>query len=384
MRRMLSVLLVLMMLPSFALANEYPSQVFLDEVKTYFDSCFRGRKIIGGAVVIAKEGEVLYRYAYGHLNANRVTEITTDTHFRVASVTKMVSAVGLMRLLEERNISLETPVKDIVGFHVVNPSFPDQPITIRQVLSHTSSCLSVNRYQPNWENLKPGSSYFSDKAAPGTRYEYSNLNGGLIGSMIEALSGQSVNTYMQENVFGPLGVDAAYHPGLLKNQEHIAPRLNKDGTVARTVKNSLNSLDEYNDTCSPRENTGMTVGGLYITANGLNRIITMLTRGGAIDGVRILSEESVHMMMADQQDIEGTSVHCDSEYGLCMYRVEDDEEGVWYGHQGRLEGLTANAFFQPNTGLSVVVIANGHNSKNENGVVSIARRVMTKAQDFLK
>ncbi len=360
-----------------------PTPTFEETVAAYANERFKARKIVGGAVIIARDGEIVFSFEYGSKLKHRYEPITADTCYRIASVTKLVSVIGLMQLLEEKDISLETPVKDIVGFHVVNPSFPEEPVTIRQVLSHTSGLVQVQQYHPNWEKIRPGNLYWSTTVRPGARYEYSNLNGGLIGAMIEALSGQSVNTYMQEHVFGPLGVTAAYHPALLPEGADIAPRLNKKGNNAQTVEKALATFDEYNDTCDPRQNTDKTSGGLYINASGMIRIASMLQRGGELDGVRILPEETVQLMMQDQQTVPGSSVRCDSVYGLAMARVENMPGGTWYGHQGKMEGLASNLYFQPDTGLSIAVISNGYESHNIDGVASIARVMMEKAQEFL-
>ncbi len=385
MKRLAALVLALVMVFSCSMAGAASySQEFLDEVKAYFDDCFKARRIVGGAVVIAKDGEVLYEYAYGHLNNRRITPFTVNTHVRIASVSKMVGAVGLLHLLEEKNISLETPVKDIVGFNVTNPAFRSKPITIRQVLSHTSGILQGNDLRPDWDILSRDNKIFSKYTQPGTKYVYANLNGGLIGSMIEALTGQGVDAYMRENIFEPLGIDAAFHPGMLKDQSDIAPRLNTDGSVAVSVSETMKTLKTFQDVSNPRKNTGRTVGALYMNAHGLSRIVSMLQQGGELDGVRILSEDMARLMLMDQQTIEGSSVYCDSEYGLCVSRIEGMEGGTWYGHQGRYEGLTANAHFQPDTGLSVAIIANGHYGSSEDGLKIIARRVMEKTQDFLK
>ncbi len=360
-----------------------PTPTFEELLADYAKARFKGRNIVGGAVVIARDGEILFSYGYGSKVKHRSEPITPDTCYRIASVTKLVSAVGLMQLLEQKSISLETPVKDIVGFHVVNPAFPDEPITIRQVLSHTSGMQQIHQYHPNWEKLQPGTNYWSARHRPGSHYDYSNLNGGLIGAMIEALSGQSVNAYMQEHVFGPLGITAAYHPALLPEGTDIAPRLTKKGSNAQTVEKALSTFGEYNDTCDPRANTDKTSGGLYINAAGMIRIACMLENGGELDGVRILNEETVQLMMQDQQSIPGSSVHCDSEYGLCMARVENMPGGTWYGHQGRMDGLSSNLYFQPDTGLCIAVIANGYEGHSKDGVVTIARVMMEKAQEFL-
>ena len=88
-------------------------------------------------------------------------------------------------------------------------------------------------------------------------------------------------------------------------------------------------------------------------------------------------------MMAEQHLIAGSSVKAESPYGLCLNRVEGLPGGTWYGHQGRWQGLSSNAYFQPDTGLCVVVFANGYSAKTVDGVVSIALAFMEKAQEFL-
>ncbi len=376
MRKIVACLLVLMMITAgFAAQAEDMARFTRDK--------FAGRKVVGGAVVIALNGEVVYAESYGFKDSRQSQPVTLNTCFRAASVTKLVSAIGLLQLMEKKGLSLDTKVTDIVGFRVENPSFPDVPVTVRQVLSHTTSIPSTNYYFPSWDTMGVGTPYFSQTYAPGEKYEYSNLNGGLIGAMIEALSGQSLNTYMQENVFAPLGVNAAYQAALLPDTTDIADRLNKDGTLHRTVSRALKDIESYNDTCDPRRNTDKSVGSLYISINGLIRIIAMLEGGGELDGVRILSEETVHTMMLDQDTIPGSTVHCKGRYGLCLDRVKNMPGGTWYGHQGRLNGLSANIYFQPDTGLSIAVIANGYTAYTQDEVVSIARAFMEKAQEFL-
>ena len=355
-----------------------------EDMDAYTVARFRERRIVGGAVIIAKDGEILYAYDYGWKNAAKTQLVTLDTCFHAASVTKMVSAIGLMQLIEKENIPLDTPVADVVGFPVANPAFPDETVTIRQVLSHTSGLCPTDDLTPNWEKLRVKDGVFSATNAPGTVYEYSNLNGGLIGAMIEALSGQSVNTYMRENVFEPLGINAAYHPALLPDQSDIAPKLKKNGSTFRTAKNELATFRDYNDTCDPRRNTDNTSGHLYTSVNGLIRVAMMLENGGELDGVRILRPETIQLMMSDQRMIPGSSVAAESRYGLCLARVDDLPGGAWYGHQGRWQGLTSNAYFQPDTGLSIVIIASGYSAQTVDEVVTIARDFMEKAQELIE
>ena len=345
---------------------------------------FRERNIVGGAVIIARDGEILYSYDYGYKKATRRDEVTLDTCFHAASVTQMVSAIGLLQLLEDHNIPIDAPVKDVTGIPVVNPAFPDQPITIRQVLSHTSSFVQNHYLTPDWAALKANNSYFSAENAPGTAYAYANMNGGLIGAMIEAISGKSVNTYMQEHIFAPLKINAAYHAALLPDPTDVSAKLKKNGKNYRTAEDEFKTFEDYDDSCLPAEHTDITSGSLYISVNGLIRIAMLLENGGELDGMRILTEDTVQLMMTPQHLIEGSSVTGESPYGLCVTTVEGMPGGTWYGHQGMWQGLTSNAYFQPDTGLCVAVIANGYNANKKDGVATIARAFMEKAQELIQ
>lgn len=377
MRRMIAFCLMLLLIPGWGRCED------VSAMDDWAVARFRERQIVGGAVLIARNGEILYGYDYGYKRATRREEVSLDTCFHAASVTKMVSAVGLLQLLEDYDVPIDTPVKDVVDIPVVNPAFPEEAITIRQVLSHTSSFVQNQYLTPDWSKLGPDNSYYSAVNRPGTAYEYANMNGGLIGAMIEAISGKSVNTYMQEHIFIPLKINAAYHAGLLPDQVDIAAKLRKDGSTYRTVEKELATLSEYDDTCLPSAHTDITSGSLYISARGLMRILQLLQNGGELDGVRILTDDTVKLMMTPQHTVEGSSVTGESPYGLCLIRVEGMTGGTWYGHQGMWQGLTSNAYFQPDTGLCVVVLANGYNANRVDGVTTIARAFMEKAQEFL-
>lgn len=377
MRRVLCMLLALVCFAGTVSAQD--TAAALDD---WAAARFRERGIVGGAVIIMKDGQILYSYDYGYKKASRREEVTLDTCFHVASVTKMISAVGLLQLLEDYDISLDTPVKEIVDIPVVNPAFPDVPITIRQVLSHTSSFVQNHYLTPDWSKIGLNNGYFSAQDAPGTAYAYANMNGGLIGAMIEAISGKSVNDYMQRYVFIPLKINAAYHAALLPDPTDVADKLQKNGKTFRTAEKEFETFRDYDDSCFPALHTNITSGSLYISVNGLIRIVQLLQNGGELEGRRLLTEDTVQLMMTPQNLVPGSSVTGESPYGLCLTTVEDLPGGTWYGHQGMWQGLTSNAYFQPETGLCIAVIANGYNANRVDGVATIARAFMEKAQEL--
>ncbi len=327
---------------------------------SYFDRVFSAKEAQGAAVVAARGGTVLYEYYYGRRSAANGEPVTRDTLFRVASVTKMVSAVGVMQLVEDGRIGLDEPLGDYYGHRVENPKKPGSPITLRQVLSHTSSLAKEAGTRPNWSDLNKSRRYFT-KYAPGTRYEYSNLNGGLLGSVIELVSGMSVDAYMKKNVFGPLGIDAGYSAGLIEKPVNLSALFNEDGTLYLSAEDLIGQAAGYDDTCDPLNHCERTVGSLLISAEGLARLASALCEGGKAGGPRLLEEETALAMRQDQQGAFMSTVLCQSGYGLGLERFgELTGPGYeWYGHQGRWEGLVANVLFQPDRRLALVLICNG-------------------------
>ena len=84
---------------------------------------FKVQKTVGGTVLVAKDGEIVYQLNYGYQNARKQLRVTDGTHFRIASVTKMVSAIRVMQLVEEGKLSLDAPLGDTLGYTVYNPYY---------------------------------------------------------------------------------------------------------------------------------------------------------------------------------------------------------------------------------------------------------------------
>ncbi len=343
---------------------------------------FKNARVRCGTLIVSKYGAPLVQCCYGVRNKAK-DPVTLNTQFRIASVTKLVTAIGLMRLWEVGLFELDTPLSDYLPMRIANPAYPEAEVTARQLLSHTSSIKQGMRYHPSWENLALNNNYFERSVAPGSKYLYANLNGGLAGALVEALSGQSVNSCMKAILFDPLKIDAAYNPGLLADTSDISDIMYEDGTVLSTAKRELETLKDYDDTCNPREHTDLTIGKLYINAQGLHRLAAMMVNGGIIGERRFLYEDTVRLMQADQQNIPGSSVHAAGDYGLFVARVSPTGKYTWYGHQGRFNGITADIFWQPLTGLTFVMIVNGYDGAlSTEGLAPIARRMMTLAEGW--
>ncbi|HPJ01882.1 MAG TPA: serine hydrolase domain-containing protein [Candidatus Limiplasma sp.] len=375
MRRMLTLVLcaLLVLLPLYA------SGLTEDELNRQVDESFRKSYTKGGALVLLSGGQIVYERYYGYQDDAHQIPVTQSTYFRIASVTKMVTGIGLMRLNEQGLVSLDADISDYFGFAIANTKYPDTPITLRQIMSHTSSIRgelpgSTRTVSDTLARDARKHAYYTD-AKPGTEYTYSNFGAGITGAVIEAVTGQSVNQFMRETVFAPLAIDASYSPGLLSSPDDVAALYNADGSLYRSARSVL--ADTYEDFPNPDTHYRTTIGSLWIRASDLAKLTIALCGDGTVDGVRVLSQESLAQMRANQADL-GLSVTGESKYGLFLNREESLVDGhTFYGHQGMVAGVLCNVYFEPETGFGVVMLTNGCKNIQDHYVGVLARRLVT-------
>ena len=333
-----------------------------DPVDTLLEKIAADSGAVCGTLVLSKDGQVFLTWSFGGVNEK--------TCFRIASVTKWVTAIGLMTLYDQGKLDLDKDISEYLPFKVRNPAYPDTPITARMLLSHTSSLSpDATSYRPDWESIsKSYDPVFDENVKPGTKYAYADYNGALFGCLIEAITGESVQNYMNRTVFKPLGLTAAYSPKYLPEGTPTKDLLKTNGAVGLSVADDLNY--NYNNTADPRGNNGYTVGGLYINTESMTKLAQMMLSGGELNGVRILERPTVSLMEADQPGL------AESKYGLSTVRHTQFARGTWYGHQGRYLGLTSNVYYQIETGITLALVMNGYDYKLEDNIAMPAVTLM--------
>ena len=347
-RRICALAAALMILSgcAFAAGGGEPAAV-PDELAELLNGIRRDSGAVCGTLVLSRNGRVFLTWSFGGVDET--------TCFRIASVTKWVTAIGLMTLVDDGRLDLDRDVSDYLPFTVRNPAWPDTPVTARMLLSHTSSLSpDADEYHPKWSRIgKRGyDPLFDESVEPGTRYAYADYNGALFGCLIEAITGESVQDYLNRRVFAPLGVTAAYTPKLLPAGTKTRDLLDPRGKPAITVQRDRNR--KFNRRADPEGNNGYTVGKLFINTESLTKLAQMMLAGGELNGVRILRPETVALMEADQPGL------APSPYGLSTVRHSQFPRGTWYGHQGRYSGLTSNVYYQRETGITLALVMNGY------------------------
>lgn len=372
-KRMLCLLLAVLLLAGSAAAEALAVHEQLDEAVARLFERYEAR---GGVLVVGKNGEIVYQYAYGYMRRKPYEAVTMETQFRIASVSKMVTAIGVMQLVEQGRLDLDADISTYFGGTLRNPWYKDTAITLRMVMSHTSSLNPLGDYEDGVEPItemldisnKRNRNYYHYK--PGTSYCYSNFNGGLLGSLVEAGSGQHVTTYMQQHVFGPLGAEGAYSVAALSDPTRAANTYNANGTV-RDHAAALAKLS-FVDECDPQHHYDMTTGSLWISGPDLCRVGMMLCNRGSLNGVRVLNRETVLKMESDQTGRGG--ITCTSPYGLNINRMDNLIDGeMIYGHQGISGAVLANLYYDPVQQLTFVLISNGCDNTLNDRIANFSR-----------
>ncbi len=384
-----TVLFLAGMLPAELSLAEDAEESETAELDEMFGKIFKNYKVTGGELVVALDGEIVYQrnygYAYTLYDKERVDD---ETYFKIASVTKMVTGIHVMQLVEQGKLDLDTDISEYLGYPVVNFYYPKVPITLRTLMSHTSSLSTKGGYSKESNTLgqliakssKKKSNF--KKRAPGSAYEYSNFGAGIMGSLIECVTGKNVNDSIRETLFEPLGIDASYAPTMLEKPEKISSIHNSKGQPKLSRSKMLKNV--WDDSVNPEKHYRITVGDLWIRGRDLCRLGMLLCNGGELDGVRILSEETVAEMMSSQMG-KGV-VTCDSPYGLCINRVDNLMEGkMVYGHQGMTEYVICNVYWDPETDFVFALVTNGADTRMNDHIGRISRKMYEAAwETFVK
>lgn len=351
------------------------------DVQAKLAEVFKRYKTIGAVVCVVENGQVTHTFTYGTLDQEG-TPIEENTLFRVGSISKMVTAMGVMRLVEQGKLLLDGDLSDVLGFAVRNAQYPNTPITLRQLMSHTTGLRDSSYYTMAIEGtVMPLDSLFAGNDNPslfiknveaGTASNYSNFGGGLLGSLIERVTGETVDAYMAETIFAPLGITAAYQSALLPAKATVS---NIYTVPSRAAATHVRDGQPAKTVAKPQTDYLLTAGKLTISAPDLAKLVIALCDGGVAGDTRVLSENSVAQMLT-AQNFEG-SVVCESNRGLCMNILKDTgvEGRTLYGHGGKANGMLCAAYFDPTDRTGVVMLTNGCNNRpmhNDVGMLSLA------------
>ncbi len=300
-----------------------------------------------GAVLVAKEGETLFKKAWGVANKSTGAPNRVDTRFNLASCGKMFTAVAVLQLVQAGKLDLD----DKVGKHLPEHGNEDvrKKVTIRQLLSHTSGMgdIFTDEFEERRESIRTVADWVSLfestplRFEPGTRWSYSNAGFCLLGAIVEAVSGEDYYLYLDRHILGPAGMTNTGAFETDKPVENLAIGYTRMGAA---------TPEEVRDR---RENTGLhsvkgsPAGGSYSTVEDLAAFAHALLNDTLLD------EEHVQLAMTRHfPDVRNADP-----YGL-GFGVEDVDGHRIVGHGGGFPGISAAFDMFIDDGYVVVVLCN--------------------------
>lgn len=394
------------------------------------------------AVVAIQGGEINFEgyWGYRRMDADDPLAglpVTADTRFRVASLSKVATALGAMLLVEQGKLQLDRDISAYLGYRLRNPNYPDRPITARMLLSHTSSLRDGSLYilpppytlrdffDPAGADYSGGAHFASAQGSadhgPGGYFTYANLNYGVLATIIEAVSGERFDQYMQRHLFAPLDIKGGYtldsltFPDLAQvatlytkqNPQGVwdadgpwyaqyddvsgapppapiaAPRLAPAAPSAQT--SSAHPLRDY------RIGENATIfapyAGLRISARDLAKLVLLFLDEGRYNGQQIVAPATLDRMLREQwhfdpeHDNGSTQGGFYNAWGLGLQhssavrgtltaqagQAGESEKGdcltpdcaAFWGHRGEAYGFLGNLWFDPQRRIGFVYLIGG-------------------------
>ena len=323
-------------------------------------------RIVGLGAAIVVDRKLVWTRGYGFADKEHAVPFTPKTIMNIGSISKTITGAALMRAVQDGKLSLDKNVNSYLPFKVVNPSFPDEPITLRQLATHTSSVTDrgsvyAGAYHFGRDSPEPLGEFLHDYFAsggknyskenfldsrPGTHREYSNIAAGLAGYIVELAVGERLNLYTRRTIFAPLKMA---NTGWFLSETDLTKHSHLYIAQGLAVPIELYGLTTYPD------------GGLRTSVEDLSRFFIALLDDGAYEGAPILDKNSVDEMLrfqysaANKPDNVRLSGEGSVNSGI-FWATKDSLTRI--GHNGADPGLVTMMLSDANKQIGVILFVN--------------------------
>jgi len=313
--------------------------------------------IPSAAVALVSGDRVVWNWADGDSNIWAKARADSKTVYLIGSIFKTMSALALVQLMEESHVNLDDPINDYLDLEIRDDS-PNDPITFRHLLTHTSGISGDLGAVPVWSDSSPMplSEYVRSalevKHPPLKKVEYSDAGFALVGYLIERLSDVEFRQYIRQNIFEPLEMSSLVFEPTPEIEERMAIPYVVDPVSGRQAPTERVKLAAYP--------AGVVYGSVYDLANWL--IFNL--NNGVFLGRRLISEAAIGEMFTRQYaqfkgGIEGMWGNESAGFGLAWWLQERDGES-YFAHSGSLTGYTAFLLGNRDRRLGFTILTNGN------------------------
>jgi CubicO group peptidase (beta-lactamase class C family) len=329
-----------------------PLEELIAHLEQRIPALMNSYNIPGVAIALVEVGETAWVKVYGYADLEEGREMTGDTYCRVQSISKSVTAWGVMKLVEQGKVDLDSPYRQYVTDWIFPDSvYPVEEITVRQLLSLSAGMPLgnvVQRYSPTEETPSIRKVLSEEAIAfqePGTSFHYSNVSINLLELLIEEVSGRDFADYMQEEILDPLGM---HHSSFTWNKDFEPPV--PDGY---DLKNNPVPVYVY---------AGKASGGLFASAEDIASFVSSGMAGPYQKNHGVLKPETIEILYQPQVEMAGFYALAFDYYGLghLIEILPDGTTAVSHGGQGA--GIMTHFHSVPEDGRGIVILTNSQRS----------------------
>lgn len=363
-----------------AAAVESASRARHEEIQAQVDAVAAKYGAVGLQVAVIEDGRVTDAYAYGWATKGS-DRMTPDHKTRIASITKVGVGLAAMALYEDGVIGLDESIGTYWGVGARNPYYPDDPVSVRALLTHTSSLPSLGDDAPRSRDAVQSrlqSGGFS-RTRPGSVYSwnYNNYAYGVLGQTLEIASGRFLDEVMEERFWDIMEIDGAFESGNVKNKDLLCT-VYQYGGVGRSLSAMRSNTRRY----SPPGATGAYFsGGMTMSAVDLGKMTALLANDGCYEGLQLLKASTVALMeeRCEPQLPDGT-------WQALALRSQDDLYGRdrLYYHTGSAYGVFNCMSYDPTARDGVVVLTSGASgAKDGRGIYAVCGEISRYIYDVI-
>lgn len=339
----------------------------------YYEHLLVKHRVLGASLLL-QQGEETAQVHTTVYSPRHVAQ--ENTLYRVASITKMATALVTLICVDEELFTLDSPIRPLL------PEMDDSDAlegrTIRQLLCHTSGLRDIVGVDKALQTgagleyaLREGKHVFSP---PGQTMEYCNFGFGLLGCILENVTGICISELFRVKLFEPLGMRATLDAstldeGLIMPISRVLPyHKGNDITITKLGRIPLEQPD-------PMRHFGHTAGAMYTDAASLSRLLDLIGGMGMIDGKRLISEA----MMNEMTRVQSSTPSRTYGLGLVLLNRPEISPHRLLGHQGFAYGCVDGAFIEEGTGRKVIFLNGGASEAREGKLGLVNKDVLTWA-----
>ena len=362
MKKILIILVLLLCTNVITAQNDNSYESGIDEIAAQ-------NSVLGLSLAFFKDGEIIGTHNYGYTDNTKTVNTDDDTVYRIASTSKMISNMLIMKLVEEGKINLSDSVYLSTGLEY------NEDVKLWHILTHTSGYGDSELFNNNFDKIYDINEMIkisSRNIKPGTSYEYSNFVAGTMSAVVERLTGMRFYEYASEVLFDEYNLNASYLVEDLKEGTAVAKMyMGEEYDPETWIFNK-----EFYDQFPQGDQYRLSYGSLYISASDLAKLGIILC-DGEYDGKQFFKESTLELIRYPRFETAYYTMALNTD----IFKGNMVKDRTIYGHNGHAYNAITSLIYDPEDHTGVAIITNYSTADKTAGIYNVVRDIAQLTYD---